>query len=308
LEIININYCLNLAWLAPLRSIKFASLVQFHALSIKIELIDIINLIKTCPNLIEISFTISNELVGRARGLEVSADSKLTKYNRELDCFKQIKAITIEIESFSSLFIEIVNNCLKLNILKIIETLNSFDLIVAQNLSMQMFANKFEQLNEIMIYSKNIYFTNEEILNILEKNSLKKFRLNFHPVLDNLSEFLKNLIIHSKSSIEDIYLKIEKHDMLIKSSHLLDQRLISIDSIFTEMIDSLSLNSSNGLKRLIIASAKPSNIVLYENAYRLNELVNLNVLDLSNIHLHCTESVYKCISELKCIKCFLILF
>lgn len=296
LEIFNINFCYNL--FSHRRKVELGSLIpidrlkcltEFHALTIKFELKDLINLVNTHT----------------FKSLSLTVPSHQSLDNLRDDYFKgfnNIEDICVEFNLVSyRLFQKLGNSFVNVKKLEIYFNDNRSHIF---GFSFKQFpTNKFEKLEYLIMGSDSIYSGLNDALkdNFEIISRLKGFHINFthETFLKTFNPNLVNIIDNLHTKIGSVQLKLTLA-YLDKNYTDYNTGLYPGDETFKQFMDYYFLNRSRiNLSKINLDCNinYPSYLTQIPFDLAKNGTL-LQHLDFSNIHIHSTDSICKILSEM----------
>ena len=298
LEQFDVSFCLHLnrhKLTNYIRFSKYKNLKELHALSINLEMDDIVKIVSQL-NLRSLSLTLP--VVG-------SETLKSGEYN--LESFAKIESMVVQfkIPSFE-LFAYLMDSLLSLARLEI------YFVEARQHkfkFNFQKFqTNKFSRLKELIFGTSNTFLhinDEEECARLVDQ--LEHFNLNID--IDNSN------VLHDGGLIEHKFMsgllsKIKNVNLILKnyqsnsqfSAQLNEHSLLVIDDYLQELYASniITQKLNDKLHRIQLNIDRLPCLLESCDSISLASAANLYELDLREIHLHSTHSVCKILADLSC--------
>jgi len=261
---------------------KFRHLVEIHALGAKLTIETLLKLVNTNPNLTNVSFSL---LMVDLKGYH--------KRNFDFSGFNKIKSVTLEFKvSTHQLFIDVVNALNNVANLEMYFT----EKYSKYNFHLSEFTNQFKSLNRLIFGTRNIHLQlvesveEKKLLGFLSQ--LTHFKLNLNESLMR-GHVISQQILHLVSALK--FTKVDINFNLFLSSQLntlfglfetYDLAMFRLPPLYAASLHSVAFNTN---KLPCICMGLPQQFF---------QSPNLTAIDLSNLHIHSTQSVCQMLSNL----------
>ncbi len=283
IEKIFLNYCGNLTWTNGLRSLKFESLHTFDILSVKIDFVNLLDVVNNLK-LKEIAFSLPVDIV-------------LKKKNSiDFNGFSNIEDISIELRApVCENFYDMLDHFLAVKQLELFAKIK-----INLNFSFDSFKHQFRSLKSF-VASGNIYFTENTIFNSLR--SLKDFHVNiYYNCLNfNFYDQIKTLNEHLKLKNFKVNITNE-FSYENNSQQVIRKQRVEIDDFFDTLCSQNFIRNLEKfeLSRSIRFECLLTSISNFKSQLRDN--LFLKTVDFRDIHLHSSESICQTLANLECKK------
>jgi hypothetical protein len=261
---------------------KFHNLVELHVLGAKLTVESLFKLVNTNPNLTTVSLSL---LMVDLKGYH--------KRNLDFSGFNRIRTAILEFKvSTHQLFIDVVNALDSVANLEIYFT----EKYSKYNFNLREFANQFKSLTRLVFGTRNIHLqlveSKEEIKLLKLLSQLSMFKLNFNESLMR-GHVISQQILHLVSALKFTQVDINFNLFLSSQMNTLfglfethDLAMYRLPPLYASFLHSVVFNTNKlpcicmGLPRQFFQSS------------------TLTAIDLSNLHIHSTESICEMLSGL----------
>jgi hypothetical protein len=266
----------------PIALQKFHNLVELHVLGAKLAVESLFKLVNNNPNLTSVSFSL------------LIVDSKgYNKRNLDFTGFNRIKSVILEFKcSTHQLFVDVVNS---------LNNVTNFEIYFTEkyskyNFNLREFTNQFKSLTKLVFGTHNIHLQpanieeEKKMLSMIAR--LTMFKLNFNESLMR-GHVISQQILHLVSTLK--FTQVEINFNLFLSSQLNtlfglfethDLAMYRLPPLYAALLHSVAFNTN---KLPCICMQVPQQFF---------QSPNLTKIDLSNLHIHSTESVCGMFSNL----------